>query len=76
MRLTPESFAQLCKLARLQPASNGTRAARLVLVDGMRPRDAAALLDIPQAQVNNATTGARKAAALAVAVAAGVAVGE
>jgi predicted DNA-binding protein (UPF0251 family) len=73
MRITPEAFAQLCKLARLRPASQSTAAARLVLVDGMRPADAARALGIPAQLVNDAATQARKAAARAVAVAAGVA---
>jgi len=75
MRITPEAFATLCKLARLRPSSQSTAAARLVLVDGMRPSDAARQLAMPAQLVHNATTQARRAAAAAVSVAAGVSLG-
>lgn len=72
MRITPEAFAQLCKLARLRPGSQSTEAARLVLVDGLSAAAAAQRMGIPGQRVHDAATQARKAAALALTVASGI----
>lgn len=72
LRMTPDAFTALCKLARLRPASQSTLAARLVLVDGMTAAAAARQMGVPGQIVHDAASHARKAAALAVAAAAGV----
>lgn len=72
MRITAEAFDQLCQLARLQPASTATTAARRVLVAGESAADVARSMGVHGGTVQNAVTHARQAARLAAAVAAGV----
>lgn len=62
--MTPTQFAALAQLTRLRQSPSAA-AARAVLVDGMRPADAARAHGVSPAGVSNAVTRMRKALDLA-----------
>lgn len=56
-RITPAQFAALAKLLRMRAPSS--EAARLVLVEGMRPADAARAVNLSPQAVTNAVSRAK-----------------
>lgn len=72
MRMTAHAFDHLCQLARLQPGSLATTAARRVLVAGESAADVARDMGVHGGTVQNAVTHARQMARLAAAVATGI----
>jgi hypothetical protein len=59
-RMTPERFAALARLIRMRGGA-AQEAARLVLVDGLRPADAARATALSQQAVCNAVSRVRRA---------------
>lgn len=62
--MTADQFRALCTLLR-SPPGPAQEAARLVLVEQMRPSDAAALAGVSPASVSNAVTRFRRGQELA-----------
>jgi DNA-directed RNA polymerase specialized sigma24 family protein len=62
--MTAAAFAALARLLRLRPGG-AQDAARLVLVEGMRPTDAAALSGVSPASASNTITRMRRGLELA-----------